>query len=63
MAALPLMGINPEAARELTTAQKANKVARALNKEVKGAEIADSPVTQNILAGKLGWAPRQSRVI
>ena len=35
IAALPLMGINPEAARELTTTQKANKVARALNKEVK----------------------------
>ena len=31
MAALPLMGINPEVAQELNTTQKANKVARALN--------------------------------
>lgn len=35
IAALPLMGINPEVAQELTATQKANKVARALNSNVK----------------------------
>ena len=48
MAALPLMGINPETARELTTAQKANKVADALNKEVK---LVSRPISE---AEKLG---------
>ena len=48
MAALPLMGINPETARELTTAQKANKVAGALNKEVK---LVSRPISE---AEKLG---------
>jgi hypothetical protein len=33
---------------------KGLQLARALNKGVKNAEIVDSPVTQNILAGKLG---------
>lgn len=63
MAALPLIGINPEVVQELKSSQKVNNIARALNREVKGTEIVDSPVTQNILAGKLGWAPGQSRVI
>ena len=63
MAAFPLMGIRPNLAQELTRTQKANEVARALNREIKGTEIADSPVAQNLLAGKLGWAPRQSKVI
>lgn len=58
MAAMPVIGVNPE-----IPVNKANKVARALNKEVKSTEIADSPVTQNILAGKLGWAPKQNKVI
>ncbi len=58
MAAMPVIGVNPE-----MPVNKANKVARALNKEVKSTEIVDSPVVQNILAGKLGWAPKQSKVI
>lgn len=46
-----------------TQLYKGWQLARALNKGVKSAEIVDSPVTQNILAGKFGWAPKQSKVI
>ena len=54
MAAFPLMGVRPNLARELTRTQKANEVARALNREVRSAELSDTPLTQNILAGKIG---------
>ena len=54
MAAFPLMGIRPNLAQDLTRTQKANEVARALNREVRSAQFADTPLTQNILAGKIG---------
>lgn len=39
MAALPLMGIRPNLAQELTRTQKANEVARALNREVRKGSV------------------------
>ena len=63
MAALPLMGIRPNLAQELTRTQKANEIARALNREVRSTQFADTPLTQNILAGKIGWAPKQTATL
>lgn len=57
------LGVPKETFVSLRKEGLSGEVARALNREIKSAEIVDSPVTQNILAGKLGWAPRQSRVI